>query len=441
MKRILAAFLALLVLCLPAGCTQDDPPVSSGPDSYTQLLLNQPKDEEGESITLTFTMPKRMPDYVAGVDVLDMFSYEENYSEKVYKWSQETLWCDDSGTEEGEWPSWPAGFSEQITIEIPFHRSLKFYTAGRDDYDGSMKVSATFHYRDGRTVYESFDGMDYTTITLDSHGEITVEGNPYVYGDREGQSFDITAEYKGISDTVTQTLQGKMLSFYQEFRLMEGGILAMDSSEPYTVTVSEPDGAKTVTEYTGDELWQYQWGYEDGEYSILSSLGFTDMEIRNGTGESCPLGREPESGDMRIYHSYWPGPELGPGYSQIDTTAQSSFTFTVDSDFESWYAVTNKSPEEGDSILCVAGLAHGAAELHRDGTALLSGDLSDFTVYYLPPGEERVLCLKGSGGSEAKIRYFWGKLTAKGKGLNYTVTEEDLSALPFDPEDRPVLVN
>ncbi len=439
MRRIFAVLLVLSALCLTSGCTQGDSPVSSGPDSYTQLLLNQPSDEEGESVSLTFTIPKQMPDFVLGVDVLDMFSYEENYSKRVYKWSQETLWRDDSGVKGGEWPSWTAKPSEQMTIEIPFHRSLTFYTAGKEDYDGSMKVSATFRYRDGRTVYESFDGFDHAAITFDSHGEITAETT---YWEREDVPFDITAEYKGIDDPAPQALQGRMDSLYREFRLMENGILAMVSSEPYTVTVSGPDGVKTVTEYTGDELWQYLWGYEDGEYSILSSgSGFAGLEIKNGAGESCPFAREPKPSDMRVYHSYFPGAKLGPGHFQIDTTAQNSFTFTSDTEFGSWYAVTNKSPEQGDSILCVSGLAHGSAELHRDGTALLSGNLSDFTVYYLPPGKERVLCLKGSGISEAKIRYSWGKLTAKGKGLEYTVTEEDLSALPFNPEERPALVD
>ncbi len=441
MKR--ALFLKVLsclpLLCLLSGCGQGEPPVSYGPDeSYRQQLLNLPNDEEGESITLTFTMPKHMPNYVAGVDILSIFIVGDNndISAAEFTWDGNSLGGRFEST--GKVLSWPAKFSQQMTVELPFYRSMQFYTAGAEDYDGSMKVSATFNYRDGRTVYESFDGFDRAAITFDSHEGITAETS---YWSREYSPFDITVEYKGIADAVTQTLTGKMDSLYREFRLMENGILAMDSSEPYTVTVSESDGVQTATEYSGDELWQYLWGYEDGEYSILSSNGFIDMEIRNGAGESCPLDREPEPGDMRIYHRYWPGVELGPVYYQIDTTAQNSFTFTVDSDFGSWYAVTNKSPENGDSMMCVSGLDHGIAELHRDGAALLSGDLSDFTVYYVPSGEERACCLKGSGESEAEIRYSWGKLTAKGENLKYTVTEEALSALPFDPENRPVIVD
>lgn len=429
--------LLLLIPCLLAGCESGAVPVEEP---------ELPNDAEGTSVTVSVQLPSRFPEELYGPNSsIELFrgNTETGMEGYSYSWDGETVWDGVPGSD-----LIPAAPSTEFTVDLPFVESLTFSTTAKEYYDSGMKISATYHYRDGRTVYESFDGLELGTILLDSRGKIIAQEFPYAFEGNSGWYADVTAEYKGVADLSVQALDVRMNSLYREFQVITGGILATSSQEGYTVTVTDPDGTKSITHYTGNELSEYWWGYEKAEYAILSGDFFNGVQVLNDCGEASP--NFPESSArplMKIYHTYSPGVELGPGYYQVDTTAQKAFTFFLSPESsrllpggKRWFAVTNKSPKRGDSLLCVSDFSGDTAVLCRDGTALLKGDLSDFTVCFIPPEENHVLCLKGSGKDLALIRYRWGTLTAMGKDLEYTVTEKDLSILPFDPEDRPAIV-
>ncbi len=450
MKKRFCAVLLILPLLLLSACDSEPPEESQCPYVPRQTTVEVPDDENGDYVTVSMMLPVLEPMEFEEENNFRLFSIGEDvdpillfYDDQSFVYCNSTHSVYGYAMEEGI----PVEPGTEFTVDIPFTKTITFYTTEERLYPNGMKASATFHYKDGRTVYESFDGLEMGTIKLDSHGRIVADEFVYAFEGNPNWSADVVAQYRGIGDDSLQTVEATMPSLTYEFWVLDDGMLAADCSESdsYTRTITKPDGTETQTQHSGGELWEYEWGYEDSDYAILSAAFFNDMEISNDCGEvlygySGHEESKPEN-PMPVYHSYFPGAELGPVYSQLDVDSHNYFTCTYTGKWRSWLAVTNMSPEQGNSLLYVDG-SFTTAELHKNGTTVLSGNLSECNVYFMPPGEEHLLCLRGSADQDGDMQVFYshGTLVAKGEGVKYTVTEEDASVLPFDPEDRPVII-
>ena len=447
-RRILAL---LLVLCLLSGCAGGVPsprraavPAQKIPccplSEQEPVVRELPDDTQGSYVMVTMMLPRELPEEIFGPDgSMTLFTahYFNNYPELSYRWDGEFL------GEEQDLSASPvsAPGNTEVSVKIPFRDSITFYTTDAAVYDNGMKVSAAFHYKDGRTVEVSFDGVGLAEIVLDTHGTIAVTMNPYVY--EEGMTIDVEAGYKGIDTDVTQILRGKKEALYCKAQLLHGR-LAAEALADCTLTAVDSAGNETVTSYTGEEFAEHYWGYQDYDYCTVSypSIGGVQIETPDGSVLD-PLAETVEISDERnIYRYYSPGVELGPPHFALDVPWQESFRFSLSpNEFRWWTGVTYKSPEGQKGTVCVSGIPSGTAELFWDGTAVLEGDLSEFTVFYLPPGEETVLSLTGKGQEQVTVYYDNGKLTAYGTGVEYTVEETDLSAMPFDPGELPAIID
>lgn len=445
-RKILAL---LLVLCLLSGCGVPSPRRAAVPAQkipccpiaeQEPITRELPDDkQQGDYVVVTMMLPRELPEEIFGPDgSMTLFTahYFNNHPELSYQWGGGVLWKEYDPSV----PATSAPGGTEISVKIPFRDSITFHTTDTATYDNGMKVSAAFHYKDGRTVEASYDGLGLADIELDSHGTITAVQNPYVY--EEGQEIDVTASYKGVDTDVTQILRGKQ-NLYCKVQLLHG-LLATGSLSGYTLTAVDPAGKETVTDYTGDELSEHSRGYQDYDYCTISCPSINDLQIEDPEGIAIDPYSETEkiSAERTVFRSYYPGAELGPPYFALDVPWQESFRVSLSPDRNRWWAgVTYKSPEGQKGTLCVSGIPDGTAELFWDGTAVLEGDLSEFTVFYLPPGEETALSLTGKGQEQVTVYFDNGELTAYGTGVEYTTEETDISAMPFDPGELPAIIS
>ena len=443
-RKILAL---MLVLCLLSGCGTPSSRSAAIPArkfpccpiaEQEPIVRELPDDKQGDYVVVTVMLPQRVPvDLFGPGGTMTLFTANpsNNYIGLHYNWDGRSLW-----REEGSSPKlYSAEAGTEYTITIPFRDSITFHTTKESAYDNSMKVSAAFHYKDGRVAEASYDGLASADIEINSDGTIIAEQHPYAY--EEGQKIDVTASYQGIDTDVTQILRGNQKSLYCKVQLLHGR-LASENLSDCTLTVSDPAGEETVTAYTGNELREHYWTYEDYDYCTLSFMVSRGLQMEDTEGIIFEPSAEADkiSSERTVYRSYYPGAQLGPVYDAMDVPWRESFLFTFSLDgFCRWAGVTYKSPEGQKGTLCVLGIPNGTAELFRDGTAILQGDLSEFKVFYNPPGEEKALSLTGKGQGPVTVCYEDGTLTADGTGLEYTVEEVDLSAMPFDPGELPAL--
>ena len=438
----------ILILCLLSGCGTLSPRPAAVPAlknpccpiaEQGPVVRELPDDKQGDYVVVTVMLPREVPKDLFGPDgAMTLFTAKQFniYPDLHYKWDGKSIW-----REEGSPPKlYSAEAGTEYTITIPFRESITFHTTRKSAYDNSMKVSAAFHYKDGRAAEASYAGLASADIELTSDGTIVADQNSYAYAD--GQKIDVTASYQGIDTDVTQILQGKQESLYCKVQLLHGR-LASEYLSDCTLTVSDPAGEETVTAYTGEEIREHYWAYEDYDYCTLSFMVGRGLQIEDAEGTIFEPSAEADkiSSGRTVYRCYYPGAQLGPVYDAMDVSWRESFLFTFSLDGFCWWAgVTYKSPEGQKGTLCVSGIPNGTAELFRDGTAVLEGDLSEFKVFYIPPGEETVLSLTGKGQEQVTVRYENGTLAADGTGLEYTVEETDISAMPFDPNELPAII-